>query len=202
MVDRHFEHSDEALLSLILARHPDESDLLAILLQRHRQSLLTRCFLYLKNRQDAEDAAQETELRVFRAIHGFRRDSSFRTWLFTIADRQCHDLARRRARHVLGDHLRELIEIHEDSLRHTAENGEEHHLISEVLGLIPQRERDILVLRFYADLSLQEIANYLELGLSATKMRLYRALDLFGTRLRHAQKSVMNPGGVISQSGR
>ena len=183
MHTKDFELSDEALLSLILAQHSDWRDYLAMLLQRHRQSLLSRCFLYLKNRQDAEDAAQETEIRVFRAIKAFRGDSSFRTWLFAIANRQCHDLAGKRARYQLSAHIRDLIDIHEDNLRHATENHPDSHRVSELLGRIPERERDILILRFYLDLSLQEIAEYLGLGLSATKMRLYRALDLFGTRL-------------------
>ena len=189
MQNKNFEQSDEVLLSLILEQSPGWRDLLAILLQRHRQSLLARCFLYLKNRPDAEDAAQETELRVFRAIQKFRQDSSFRTWLFAIADRQCHDLARKRARHVLNDHVRELIEIHEDSLRKVVDNSLDSHLVSEVLSRIPRRERDILMLRFYVDLSLQDMANYLGIGLSATKMRLYRALELFGVRLEIARQA-------------
>ena len=184
-----FEQSDEALLSLIREQRADWRDLLAVLLQRYRQSLLTRCFLYLKNRQDAEDAAQETELRVLRAIQGFRQDSSFRTWLFAIADRQCHDLARKRARYVLSDHVYELIEIHEDSFRQVVDDDSESHLVGEVLNRIPRRERDILMLRFYVDLSLQDIADYLGLGLSATKMRLYRALDLFGARLERVRQA-------------
>ncbi|MFT5114947.1 MAG: RNA polymerase sigma-70 factor (ECF subfamily) [Parasphingorhabdus sp.] len=64
-----------------------------------------RCFAYLRNCEDAEDAAQEAELRVFRAIRSFRQDASFRTWLFAIGDRQCHDIARKRSRHILSDNL-------------------------------------------------------------------------------------------------
>ena len=181
---------NEALLSLVLAQQDDWREILTELLQRHRQSLLTRCYMYLRNQQDAEDAVQETDLRVFRAIHGFRQESSFRTWLHAIADRQCHDLARKRTRHVLSDHLRELIEIHEESLRLQADPTEERNLVRKVMSRVPRRERDILMLRFYADLSLQDMADYLGLGLSATKMRLYRALDLFGAYVESERKAV------------
>lgn len=179
----HVEQSDDELLSHILAQQPGWHDSLASLLQRHRPSLLTRCFLYLKNRQDAEDAVQETELRVFCSIRRFRQDSSFRTWLFAIADRQCHDQARKRARYQLSDHIRDLIEIHEDNLRYVAKASLESHQVLDVLDRFPPRDRDILMLRFFLDFSLQDIAEYLGLGLSAAKMRLYRALDLFSTRL-------------------
>ena len=182
--------SDESLVSLILERQEDWHELLAELLQRYRQTLLTRCYLYLKNRQDAEDAAQETELRVFRAIHGFRQESSFRTWLLAIADRQCHDLARQRARHLLSDHIRDLIEIHEQVLRHRVDSGEAHDLAHRAMARIRGRERDILMLRFYTDLSLRDIADHLGLGLSATKMRLYRALESFGAQLESMRRTV------------
>lgn len=182
-------YDNKTLLSLVLAQHGDWRELLAELLQRHRQSLLTRCFLYLQNQQDAEDAVQETELRVFRAIQSFRQESSFRTWLYAIADRQCHDLARKRARHVLSDHLRELIEIHDESLRSKSDSALEHDLVHKIMNLIPQRDRDILMLRFYVDLPLQDMANYLGLGLSATKMRLYRALNLFGAHFESEQRA-------------
>lgn len=187
-IDR-LEKNDEELLSSIMAQSPGWRDPLAILLRRYRRSLLTRCFLYLRNRQDAEDAAQETELRVFCAIRKFRGDSSFRTWLFAIADRQCHDQARKRSRYLLSDHVRDLIEIHEDSLRYLVENKADSQLVSGVLERFPRRDRDILMLRFYLDFSLQDISEYLGIGLSATKMRLYRALELFGTRLEMERRA-------------
>lgn len=187
MPDNNYDHDDEELLSSILEEHPGWQDLLAELLQRHRRDLLTRCYVYLRNQQDAEDAMQETEFRVFRAIHTFRREASFRTWLFAIADRQCHDLARKRARHLLGDHTRALIEIHEESRRRSAESAFARDLVKKVLGRIPRDEREILMLRYYVDLSLRDMADYLGLGLSATKMRLYRALDSLGARMESEQ---------------
>ena len=180
---------DPALLARIMAKQGDWREQLAELLQRHRQSLMTRCYLYLHNQQDAEDAVQETELRVFRAIHGFRQESSFRTWLSAIADRQCHDLARRRARHVLSDHIRELIEIHEEGLRATVDTAEGRDLVRRIMSQMPRRERDILMLRFYVDLPLQDMADSLGIGLSAAKMRLYRALDLFAARMESEQRA-------------
>ena len=84
----------------------------------------------------------------------------------------------------MSDHIHESIEIHEQALRFRAETREARDLVQQIMSGIPKRERDILMLRFYADLSLQDMANYLGLGLSATKMRLYRALDSFGARLQ------------------
>jgi len=173
------ELDDQELLKLVLRQQSSWRDQLSLLLQRHHSALVARCFAYLRNREDAEDAAQETELRAFRAIRNFRQDASFRTWLFAIGERQCHDLARKRARHVLTEHLRSLIEMHEENLANTLQSDETDRAVSKVFTRLPRRERDVLMLRFYLDLPLQEISAYLGLGLSATKMRLYRALGLF-----------------------
>lgn len=173
------ELDDQELLKLVLRQQSSWRDQLSLLLQRHHSALVARCFAYLRNREDAEDAAQETELRAFRAIRNFRQDASFRTWLFAIGERQCHDLARKRARHVLTEHLRSLIEMHEENLANTLQSDETGRAVSKVFTRLPRRERDVLMLRFYLDLPLQEISAYLGLGLSATKMRLYRALGLF-----------------------
>ena len=170
---------DQELLKLVLRQQSNWRDQLSLLLQRHHSALLARCYAYLRNREDAEDAAQETELRAFRAIRNFRQDASFRTWLFAIGERQCHDLARKRARHVLTEHLRSLIEMHEESLANALQADESEQVVSKVFTRLPRRERDVLMLRFYLDLPIQEISAYLGLGLSATKMRLYRALELF-----------------------
>ena len=178
---------DEMLVHSIQTKKPGWRELVSVILKRHHSSLLTRCFVYLHNHADAEDAAQETELRAYRAIRNFRGDSSFKTWLFSIADRQCHDLARKRARHVLDDHLSALIEIHEQNLVKVSESPEIHKVVNKILTGLPNRERDVLMLRFYVDLPLQDMASQLGLGLSATKMRLYRALELFGELLQAEQ---------------
>ena len=170
---------DQELLKLVLRQQSNWRDQLSLLLQRHHSALVARSYAYLRNREDAEDAAQETELRAFRAIRNFRQDASFRTWLFAIGERQCHDLARKRGRHVLAEHLRSMIEMHEENLANTLQSDETGQVVSKVFTRLPRRERDVLMLRFYLDLSLQEISVYLGLGLSATKMRLYRALELF-----------------------
>lgn len=189
---------DRELLEMILEPQPDWRDLLSVLIQRHHNSLQARCYAYLRNRHDAEDAAQETELRAFRAIRNFRRDASFRTWLFAIGDRQCHDLARKRVHHVLSEHLRSMIEMHEENLVNADHADEVGEAVSKILTRLPRRERDVLMLRFYLDLPLRDISAQLGLGLSATKMRLYRALELFAALMRKQRRDT--PGSLSKVS--
>lgn len=174
---------DADLLARILRREAGWRDLLALLLHRHHRALVARCHGYLKNRADAEDAAQETELRVYRSIFRFRGDSTFRTWLFAIADRQCHDLSAKRMRHMLDGHLRALIEVHERNRQHSDFTDELRACVAETLSRLPEKERDVLVLRYHRELALEDIAGTLGIGLSAAKMRLYRALEKLADNL-------------------
>lgn len=179
-MNRYTNTDDSSLLAVIKQRNAGWRDALAQLLERHQSGLIARCHYNLNNREDAEEASQETQLRVFRAIHGFRGDASFRTWLFSIADRQCHDLRARRQRHLLDDHLCALIEIHERERFQCHHDSELNTLLQGVLNQLSDGNREVLQLRFFADMSLEDMADTLQLGLSATKMRLYRALKQLG----------------------
>lgn len=148
------------------------------LIERYERELFRRCKYRLANSEDAEDAVQETLIRAFRAIDQFEGKSSFRTWLYAIADNQCSTIARRRMRYQLSEHMSALIEIHELYHRYR-EEFEDNAQVKKVLNEIPTNARKVLEMRFYTELSLEDIAHNLGIGLSAAKMRLYRAQDMF-----------------------
>ena len=170
--------SDTALIEIIRAQQHGWVRAISLLLKSYENALLRRCRYRLCNTQDAEDAVQETLLRAYKAILGFEGKSSFRTWLYMIADNQCNTLASRRARHTLSDHVRTLIEIHEHSSRYY-EEFEDTARVTQVLDTMSAKTKQILKMRYYTELSLEEIAHNLGIGLSAAKMRLYRAQDVF-----------------------
>ena len=172
--------SDEQLVFKIQNHEQDHQEAFVELLLRHRQGLLSRCWLHLKNRADAEEAVQETQVRVFRNLQGYKGEASFRTWLYTIADNQCNTIHVRRSKHLLNDHLQSLIEIHQETQVYD-ENADETVIqqVREVMDDLPSQSRDVLMMRFHLELSLEEIAKNLGIGLSACKMRLYRAMAQF-----------------------
>jgi RNA polymerase sigma-70 factor (ECF subfamily) len=174
---------DESLVALFQGRGVSADDAYGVLIQRHQPDLLRRCQARLGNRADAEEAVQETLVRVFRGLFRFRGDAAFRTWLFSIADNQCNTVYQRRSRLVMSEHVRALIELHQ-GLSHAGPEEDDAASVEEVrrsLAHLPAPARDVLTLRFYGDLSLEEIADTLGIGLSAAKMRLYRAMSQFET---------------------
>lgn len=173
--------SDEQLVALFQARGASAADGYAVLIHRHQPDLLRRCRARLGNLTDAEEAVQETLLRVLRGLLRFRGDAAFRTWLFSIADNQCNTLYQRRSRQVMSEHVRALIALHEE-IAHGDPLGEDPipvERVRDVLSDLPGQARDVLMLRFYGDLPLEDVAKTLGIGLSAAKMRLYRALAQF-----------------------
>jgi len=164
------------------------------LLLRHHDALVRRCYFFLKNQADAEDAAQETELRVFRAIYHFKGESAYRTWLYAIADNQCRTIADKRSKRVMSDHLIALIEMSLNAEQQSnvlqAEHTEVKNMTNCALESISPQGREIINLRFYQDKGLDEISAILDLGLSATKMRLYRSIKQFADSLPEEAQTV------------
>lgn len=150
------------------------------LLQQHYPWIQTRCSQILRSEADGQDAAQEVAIQVYRHMARFEGRSSLRTWIGAIATRECISLVRRNQKHIVRSHIEDLITLHEDVLRtdKRTDEGAEQRVNQALLALLP-KSRDVLRLRFHGDKSLEDISRVLDISLSATKMRLYRALDQF-----------------------
>lgn len=181
--DNQYDTSDNTADESTCNEHHLKPHACSLLFKRYEKELFNRCRYRLRNTQDAEDAVQETLLRAFKAIEKFEGKSSLRTWLYAIADNQCSTLVSRRMRHTLSEHVSALIEIHERSTR-CQEEFEDIAQVNMVLNEMPANTGHILKMRYYMELSLEEIAHNLGIGLSAAKMRLYRAQDTFKQHYR------------------
>lgn len=141
------------------------------LVHRHEAVLYAVCVRLLGTREDAEDVSQDVMLKVFTSIKRFEGRSSFKTWLLRIATNTCTDWLKKR---VVADRYSE--SLRNEPLAFSEQTHDDDHAL-RLLRQMTADERQILTLRFVADLNLQEIADSLNLSLSATKMRLYRATE-------------------------
>lgn len=174
-----------------LKRHDPEILDELIVLYQHR---LLRYLLYLTgNREMAEDLFQETWMRVLLRGSQFNGNSRFDTWLFTIARNLVIDLRRRKAMASLeqmcetGDDERpfELPSQEKTPFEHlsTLEDGQ---LVADALLTLDPLHREVLVLRFHEEMSLEEIARVTRAPLSTVKSRLYRGLAALKPRMQSA----------------
>jgi RNA polymerase sigma-70 factor (ECF subfamily) len=181
-----------------LRRH--DPQLLDELILQYQHRLL-RYLLYLTgNREMAEDLFQETWMRVLTRGAQFNGNSRFDTWLFTIARNLVIDLRRRRSMASLeelceGSDEERPFEVPSpdktpfDHLS-TLESGQ---VVAEALLTLDPLHREVLVLRFHEEMSLEEIARMTRAPLSTVKSRLYRGLAALKPHVEPATRSVAVP---------
>ncbi|WP_040726294.1 RNA polymerase sigma factor [Thiomicrorhabdus sp. Kp2] len=146
------------------------------LVNRHEQKVYAICLRYFGNAEQAEEISQETFLKVFQQLKNFRGDAQFSTWLYRIAINLCHTAAQRKS---FTQH--DSIDDYADDLQLSKEFecDDEERCVQYCINQQQEQEKAIISMRFNTELSLQEIADILEIKLSATKMRLYRAMEGF-----------------------
>jgi RNA polymerase sigma-70 factor (ECF subfamily) len=152
------------------------------LLTRHQDSVVGTVAKMLGNPSDAEDIAQQVFLRVWTHAKSYRPDAKFTTYLFTITRNLVFNETRRRSR------KKEIpLDTGDSSGNH--EPGDDPHrqpdaslleaelriAVDKAIASLPETQRLAVILRRYENLSYEEIAEVLELSVSAVKSQLFRA---------------------------
>jgi len=151
---------------------PDSMEDFCRMVEAHQTALLRTCYVVLKDYALAEDAVQETFLKAYRAMGAFRGECGQKTWLMRIALNTCRDMKRlawlrRVDRRVTPEQLPQAcvpFEARDDS-------------ILQCILRLPRKEREVLLLYFYQDMTLEEIGQSLGLSKSTISSRLKRAKE-------------------------
>ena len=157
----------------------DHREQLTRLMREHGDAIFRMCCLHLKDVQLAEDAAQETFLKAYRHLGSFRGDCSEKTWLTGIAINVCRDFLR-------TAWLRRVDRSVDISLLPECAQAEEFRdstVLTQVMQL-PPKLREVILLRFYQEMSLKETADALHIGISTVKTRLKKAGDILRRQLK------------------
>ena len=142
------------------------------LVEQYQEDVLRTCFLYLRDKTLAEDATQETFLKVYRSLDAFRGESSEKTWILKIAMHACYDINhsgwfRFMNRHVTPETLPEPC----------AASAEEDLALAAAVMELPRKLREVILLRYYQQLNVSEIARALHLSHSSVSGRLRRGRE-------------------------
>ena len=140
---------------------------------------------YLGQREDAEDALQETFLRAYRALGGYAEREAFRSWLFRILVNRCRTLARRRGRRGgLLIHDEDALRDHPDEKTFGAGSDFElRDALDVALQELEPKLREALLLKHGEGLGYSEISSLTGASESALKMRVKRACEQLRPRL-------------------
>ncbi|MBQ2911234.1 MAG: sigma-70 family RNA polymerase sigma factor [Clostridia bacterium] len=156
-----------------------------IIVSLYEKKVYNLAYRNLGNEQDALDACQEVFLRVFRFMGKFKEESSFSTWIYSIAMNVCRDhIKRSRIGYDVSlnqENDDEEYEIEVSDIRYNPENAYERKELSEKLesGMrqLSSTHRDVLVLREVAGKSYAEISEILSLDVGTVKSRIARARE-------------------------
>jgi RNA polymerase sigma factor (sigma-70 family) len=151
-------------------------EVLVDLMQRYGDMVLRVAFTYVKERQLAEDISQEVFIRCYQSLDTFKNKSSYQTWLYRITVNYCKDYVRSWSyRHLIPQAIVKEEERKVDSIDSQVVRKEENDLIfSEVLNL-SVKLREVLILYYYEELTIEEVANILSVKPNTVKTRLHRA---------------------------
>lgn len=173
------ELTDEELIALCQARGTRDERPFQELFRRHQKMVWRVCYSYTRHPQDAEDLTQEVFFKVYRHLSSFEGRSAFKTWLYRIAANTAQNELRRRSRRpqVSGTAVDELAEVLPSDVSVEAALSARHQqrLLAEAMAQLRPQEQEILTMKDVEQLPYADIADALNIGLSATKMRVQRA---------------------------
>lgn len=155
----------------------------ADLVTRYQSAVFNMAYRMLGDPTEAEDAAQEVFVRAWNQLHTFQMDRRFSTWLLSIASHYCIDLLRRRKPTAPLDDVALFVESDEPEPEAIALQGERRDTVKALLNTLPEKYRSVTVLRYYNDLSYDEIARITGLTESAVKTQLHRARRMLAEQL-------------------
>lgn len=151
----------------------------ARIVQAYQKPVYNLCYRTLGDQEEAEDAAQETFLRVYTNLHRYDPERRFLTWILSIASNHCIDRLRRKRQRWLSlddDEMQwaERLVAPAESPQRRAERHESAEQIQHLLNHLAPDYRIPLILLYWYDLSYEEIATTLNLSVAAVKSRLHR----------------------------
>lgn len=142
---------------------------LAHMVAQYEVALLRTCYMYLRDRDLAEDATQETFLKAYKALDAFRGESSEKTWLMRIAINVCRDMQRS----AWFRYVDRRVEVDPAPAKASAfMEGED---LAQAILALPAKHREVILLHFYQDMTVREIASALGISPSAAQKRIKTA---------------------------
>lgn len=146
-----------------------DEDSFTLLMNEMQGRLYRMAFSYVRNKDDALEIVQETVYKAFISIHKLQKPQYFSTWLIKISVNCALDYIRKSKKIVFMD------KDHEDS--YVPEDRGETIDLYEALRVLDEKTRIVIVMRYFEDMPLKEIANILDTPLSTVKSMIYRGLE-------------------------
>lgn len=172
--------SDSALVSLYIAGNENAFELLV---NRHKNRVYTTILLIVKNTDTAEDLVQDTFIKAIHTMKGgrYNEEGKFSSWICRIAHNLAIDYFRKEKRSPMiniedGSNIFNHLTFSEESIESLQIKEETHERLRELIQQLPEAQKEVLIMRHYADMSFQEIAEATGVSINTALGRMRYAL--------------------------
>ena len=182
----------------ILAAMKGDDEAFACLVEVYQRPVFNLCYRMLGDAAEAEDASQEAFMKAYRALKRYDPNRKFVNWLLSIASNHCIDRLRKRRLRTTS-----FEDLMPGQMKPDPEPGPESRLsieegrqsVREMLDKLQETDRAAIVMRYWYDMSYEEIAMSLDLTVSAVKSRLHRARRDMAKEFSHFPAMAFASGG-------
>lgn len=175
------QSSDQDLVRLYLN---GEETVLEELLTRHKSKIYTSIYLLVKDQYLAEDIFQDAFIKVINTLRSgrYNEEGKFLPWVMRIAHNLVIDYFRREKRAPVitsadGTDVFNLLQFHEESAEDKILREQTHSDLRAMIQLLPEDQKEVLIMRHYADLSFKEIADLTDVSINTALGRMRYALN-------------------------
>lgn len=170
-----------------------------ILVDQHKNLVYTVALRMLKNKEEAEEVAQDTFIKVFKSLNKFKGDCKLSTWIYRIAYNSCLDQLKRNKRKKQEVAYAEFngTEIADmNTALTTIARKERAQMIQTCMEQLPPKDAALLTLFYFEEKKLNEMAIVLNLSENTVKVQLFRARAKFAKLIqRHVEPEIRSSYG-------
>lgn len=188
-VNANFSDNAKNDFNLVIKAKEGDQKAYADLMHRYKDSIYFMALKMVNNKEDAMDLTVETFAKAFEKLDKYQPEFAFSTWLFRVGTNNCIDFIRKKKLNtqsingMVDDEGDERpLQIKSDTLNpeEASMKKEQTQTLKVLIDSLPSRYRNLIVLRYFDELSYEEIAEQLDLPLGTVKAQLFRARYLLG----------------------
>jgi RNA polymerase sigma-70 factor (ECF subfamily) len=195
-VNANFTENAKNDYQLVLKAREGSQKAYADLMQRYKDSIYFMSLKMVNNREDAMDITVETFAKAFEKLDKYQPEFAFSTWLFRVATNNCIDFLRKKKLSTVSiDNMMDEDDDRPMQIKADTLNPEESSIkkqqskdLKVLIESLPPRYRNLLTLRYFDELSYEEIAQQLDLPLGTVKAQLFRAKYLLGNIINRMER--------------
>ena len=158
-----------------------------LLLERYRTVLTRTAYFTTRDRESVQDVVQEALVQVWRDLPSYRPGGSFKAWMLKILVNKARKHYRKKRVETVALNAAMAVPDHGEGPAEIVEREEEAHLLRQALELLTANHQEVLVLRYYAELTVPEIAKALGCREGTVKSRLSRGLSRLARTLANPE---------------